>query len=73
MLELLVLFVSPARHQDVAPRGHVFIFLATLLAYVILVPWLGIELVPSVEEAWNLNHWTIRKFLLAFLIGQVYW
>ena len=38
MLELLVLFVSPARHQDVAPRGHVFIFLATLLAYVILVP-----------------------------------
>ena len=41
-------------------------------ANVILVPWLGIELVPSVVEAWSLNHWTIRKVLLAFLIGQVY-
>lgn len=26
------LSVSPAGHQDVAPRGHVFIFLATLLS-----------------------------------------
>ena len=29
--------------------------------YRILVPWPGIEPVPSAVEAWNLNHWTTRE------------
>ena len=28
----------------------------------ILVPWLGIELVPSAMKAWRPNHWTTREF-----------
>ena len=27
----------------------------------ILVPWLGIEPVPPVTEAWSLNHWSMRE------------
>ena len=43
----------------------------------ILVPWLGIELVPSAMKAWRPNHWTTREFsflrhffIYLFLIGR---
>ena len=30
------------------------------MAYEILVPWPGIESMPSAMEAWSPNYWTIR-------------
>ena len=39
------------------------------MAYGILVPWSGIELVPPAVEAWKLNPWNAKEVsLLAFLI-----
>ena len=31
------------------------------MAYGILIPWPGIEPMPSALVAWSLNHWTTRE------------
>ena len=38
----------------------------------IVVPWLGIETVPSVVNVQSLNHWTTREFPVQFLMYQFY-
>ena len=43
-------------------KKYSFFFLATLYSMWDLSSQPGIEPVPPALEAWNLNHWTTRKF-----------
>ena len=43
-------------------------FLATPCGMWILVSRVGIKLLPSAMDVWNLNHWTSRDVPLSFLM-----
>ena len=45
--------------------SHLFLlFCPWYTAIGIVVPWLGIECMPSAVMAWSPNHWTTRKFFV---------
>ena len=64
LIELCIFFL-------VIGKGFIYLFIYLFClhreACGILVPQPGIELVPSVVEAQNLNHWTAREFPESFL------
>ena len=43
----------------------------TTVSYGILVPWPGVELVPSTVEVQSLNHWTAREVPISRILNSI--
>ena len=60
---------SPRYDIWVGAEGFFFFWLHHP-AYKILVPWPGIEPVPSAVKVWSPNHWTAREFPKVFIFDS---